>query len=432
MKAPSWLVSTFTLVAACSAAAGPPIDQAALSASSDRFIVAGIDNAMPVMTARAGSSPRGYDGIVRYGPSPRARHTLKAVEHDYGLREINAWPIEALHMHCAVLRIPEGAERDDLLAKLRNDPRVRLAQPLQTFQTRSAAYNDPYLSLQRGFQEMNVAEAHTISRGEGVRISIIDTGADIDHPDLHGQVQKVVNVVDSDQDRFKRDRHGTELAGVIAAVANNHEGIVGVAPRARLVIIKACWQLQPDDDAAQCNSFTLAKGLMAALDASSQVVNLSLAGPADPLLRELIAAGIRRGVLFVGAAPADPGTASLMHGSGVIEVASEESPVEPDERIYAPGRDILTLLPGHRYHFATGTSLATAQVSGIVALMVSQHQGLSASAAREFLRQTSRQSVSTGSHPALGVDACAALVAASRRGQCDPPVLLTGHVANGS
>jgi hypothetical protein len=61
---------------------------------------------------------------------------MRAIEQDYGLHESSAWPIEPLHMHCAVLQIPEGADRESVLVRLSRDPRIKLAQPLQTFATR--------------------------------------------------------------------------------------------------------------------------------------------------------------------------------------------------------------------------------------------------------------------------------------------------------
>ena len=121
-------------------------------------------------------------------------------------------------MHCAVLELPAGSDRNAVLAALAKDPRVKLTQPLQTFATRTENYNDPYVGLQRGFQQMDVAGAHPWSRGEGVKIAIIDTGADILHPDLRGSIAAAANFVDADDAQFRRDRHGTEMAGVIAAV----------------------------------------------------------------------------------------------------------------------------------------------------------------------------------------------------------------------
>lgn len=392
-----------------------PADQAARS--PEHFIIAAVDNEPAVFVARAGSTPRAYDSIGSYGPSLAARQAMRALENDYGLREVGAWPIAPLHMHCAVLEVPEGLDRSTLLAAMAQDRRVRLAQPLQSFETRTEGYNDPYVGLQRGFRQMNVAEAHPWSRGEGVKVAIIDTGADVQHPDLRPNIAAAVNFVDSDDVQFQHDRHGTEMAGVIAAVANNGEGIVGVAPRARLLLFKACWQVRLDADAARCNSFTLARALVAALDAHAQIVNLSLAGPADPLLSDLIHEGLRRGVLFVGAAASDEGQGrrGLMHEPGVIEVAGAGGETAATSVLYAPGREILTLLPGGHYDFASGDSIATAQVSGVLALLLAKKAGLSAVEARRLLKDTS-------AHSAGGalVDACAAMVSLVGQGSCNP------------
>jgi hypothetical protein len=390
-----------------------------VSESPDRFIIAAIDNDPVAFAGRAGSTPRGYDTITVYAATAHARKVMRSIEGEYGLREVSAWPIEPLHMHCVVLKIPDGADRVSLLAKLSSDPRIRLAQPLQTFATRSENYNDPYVGLQRGFKEMDVAQAHPWSQGEGVKVAIIDTGVDVEHPDLARRIAAAQNFVDSDTGQFQRDRHGTEIAGVIAAVANNGEGIVGVAPAARLLVFKACWQVRADADAARCNSFTLARALVAALDAHAQVVNLSLAGPADPLLSGLIREGLRRGILFVGAASSDApeGSPSLLHLPGVIEVAGSESRSALATALSAPGREILTLLPGGRYDFASGDSISTAQVTGIVALLLAKEPGLSPGAAYRILRDTSGRSdvdVGDGAH----VNACAAVVSLLGRGSC--------------
>jgi hypothetical protein len=385
--------------------------------SSERFIIAAVDNDPTAFLASAGGTPRGYDNIVPYGASSPARARMRSLERDYRLSEVNEWPIKPLHMDCAVFRIPEGADRASLLAAMSADPRVRLVQPLQTFSTRSG-YNDPYLELQRGFRQMDVMEAHSWSSGEGVKVAIIDTGADTQHEDLRGRIAAADNFVDSDAEQFRRDRHGTEMAGVIAAVANNHEGIVGVAPDARLLLFKACWQLHLDADAASCNSFTLARALVAALDAHVQVVNLSLIGPDDPLLRGLIQEGMRRGILFVGAA-SDPaeGQRGLSQLPGIIEVASAERRSPSDAAVYAPGNDILTLMPGGHYDFASGDSIATAEVTGVVALLLAQNHGLTGSAAAKLLRDTSTPAKAPAERTGH-VDACAAVVAVVGRGLC--------------
>jgi subtilisin family serine protease len=403
--------------------------------SGGRYIIAAVDNDSTAFLARAGSTPHGYDNIALYGPTSRARALMRSLEKDYRLREISNWPIEPLHMHCAVLQIPDGADRTALLATISADPRIKLAQPLQTFSTRSSDYNDPYLELQHGLQQMNVLEVHPWSTGDGVKVAVVDTGADIEHPDLRGAIAAADNFVDADADRFRRDRHGTEMAGAIAAVANNHEGIVGVAPGVRLFVFKACWQLRDDADAASCNSFTLARALVAALDAHVQIINLSLTGPDDPLLRDLIREGLRRGVIFVGAVSSVADGRGLLHQPGVIEVASVETPSRLDTALHAPGRDILTLMPGGHYDFATGDSIATAQVSGVVALLLAAHHGLTADAAFKLLQNTSAHPGSDSGNSAAAaigaVDACAAMTALLGRGTCTEAAATVGGPADG-
>jgi subtilisin family serine protease len=288
---------------------------------------------------------------------------------------------------------------------------------MRTDANRGNGYNDPYVGLQRGFQQMDVADAHPWSRGDGVRVAIIDTGVDVNHPDLRGSIASAANFVDADEAQFTRDRHGTEMAGVIAAVANNREGIVGIAPGARLLVYKACWQERAGADAAHCNSFTLARALSAAFDAHAQIINMSLAGPNDPLVGDLIRVGLSRGVLIVGAAAAGADGGGLLHQPGVIEVASAEAPSAIASALFAPGTEILTLLPGGHYDFASGASIATAQVSGVVALMLAKNPALSANAAYQLLRDTSLASGVDGG-TIKRVNACAVLVTLVHQGAC--------------
>jgi len=417
-----WSVLLFALMTGACSTSPIRIQSAAMadqvSKSPEHFIIAAVGNEPAAFVARAGSTPHAYDGAQSYGPSHAALQAMRSLENEYGLREVSAWPIAPLGMHCAVLEVPAGMDRGTLLAAMAHDNRIKLAQPMQSFATRSEDYNDPYVQLQRGFQQMDVAGAHPWSRGEGVKVAIIDTGADIGHADLQANVAAAVNFVDSDDKQFQRDRHGTEVAGVIAAVANNGQGIVGIAPSARLFLLKACWQVQADADAARCNSFTLARALVAALDAHAQIVNLSLAGPPDPLLSGLIREGLRRGVLFVGAAPHDTGEVSegLLHEPGVIEVASTGNQPALSSALYAPGREILTLLPGGHYDFASGDSIATAQVTGVLALLLAKKSALTAADAYRLLRDTSSRSSDDGTL----IDACAAVVSLVGQGSCSP------------
>ena len=160
--------------------------------------------------------------------------------------------------------------------------------------------DDPYARLQSNVSALDVVEAHNFSRGAGIRVAIIDTGVDTHHPDLAGRTFVTRNFIDNDDVAFRSDRHGTQVAGLIAAASDNGIGIVGVAPDVKLLAYKACWQASANT-AGRCNSFTIAQALADALAAKAQVINLSLVGPSDPLLEALIARAIELGVIVVGA-----------------------------------------------------------------------------------------------------------------------------------
>jgi subtilisin family serine protease len=109
----------------------------------------------------------------------------------------------------------------------------------------------------------------------------------------------------------------------------------------------------------------------------------------------------------------------------VIEVASAEShpapSAAPSTALYAPGREILTLLPGGHYDFASGDSIATAQVSGVLALLLAKRTALSAADAYRLLRDTSARTAGAGGEGAL-IDACAAMTALVGQGSCNPRI----------
>ncbi len=431
------------LIACTLLASGCAVTQLALQAPAlpeqarsepSRFVVVTVRNDTQTRAVRAGSTPRGYDDAGAYGTTAIASAAVHSLERAYGLKEVSAWPIMTLHVHCVVFRMPQSGQRSELLEQLARDPRVESAQALNEFATESEPpqegtherpawmpYNDPYAPLQLALRELDVVGAQRHSSGAGVRIAVVDTGIDSDHPDLAERVIARQNFVDHDETGFKRDRHGTEVAGVIAAVANNGIGIVGVAPDSRLLAFKACWQPRGAGRAV-CNSFTLAQALEAAIVAHVDVVNLSLAGPSDPLLTRLVLQGLSRGLLFVGAAPPP----ALQGGfpteiPGVLAVEAAEEPSRVANRLLAPGREVLTLVPGGTYDFASGSSLATAEVSGIVALMRTLRPHLTAATVRQVL-EASSQPTATPAGRLTTVNACAALVELVKEGACDAPV----------
>ena len=410
-----------------------PVLPAQARADPDRFLVITVRNDPQPLVAAPGSTPRGYGAASVYGVSARARAMTRALEHDYRLREVSAWPIESLRVHCIVVRLPDLAPRSTLIAQLLRDSRIESVQPLNQFTTEadsnagaasdtrpSPPQKQSYLPLQLNLTELGVPQAHRLSQGASVRIAIVDTGVDYRHPDLRGRVISERDFVSGGGSQFTGDRHGTEVAGVIAATAGEGRGVLGVAPQSSVIAFKACWPLQQDAAQAACNSFTLAQALEAAIEAHPDIVNLSLAGPPDPLLARLIRYGMQRGIIYVGAAPAAQGAliaAFPIDVPGVLGVQSAEDAAGNSRHLLAPGHGILTLVPGGHYDFASGSSLATAEVTGIVALILADGRRLPAPRVRQILTHSSRQLV-TPAGLLMSVNACTAVADALERADC--------------
>jgi hypothetical protein len=418
----AWLLITF---APMIATAEPPADTIAGAPHDVRMIVVAIAD-KPDPALGAGATPRGYSGLPDYSGSARSRADAKRIASDYALREVSAWTIDALHLRCMLYELPTDVDRDAVLKRLRADQRVDLAQALQEFETYAApspppvlapatpddhaGYNDPYIGLQQGFSRIDAAAAQRWASGARIEIAVVDTGVDATHPDLVGRIASQRDFVTAAIEPPEHDRHGTEVAGVIAAVANNGVGIVGIAPGTRLRSFRACWPVAVGSSSARCNTFTLAQAIGAAISSGVRVINLSLGGPSDPLLEQLVSKAIERGIIVVGAVPPDSRTDGFpIDVDGVIAVRSSDSPASVRPSLAAPGRDILTLEPGGHYDYASGSSLATAHVTGTVALLLELDPRLAPASLFALLSASSRNAGSS-------IDACAAVRSLTRKG----------------
>jgi len=376
-----------------SIAATPTVDTSAPNQARPARVVATFANEPRQSPGPAGSTGRHYSGDG-YLLAQNAHQQAKRVASKYALREIANWPIRSLAIHCVVYEIPDDRPVAAVLEALSKDSTVALAEPLSEFHTLtdtqpsgSAPYNDPLYDLQTNLTALGIASAHQRSQGAGVRVALIDTGVDTRHPDLHGRIVRTHSFVDERPASAASYRHGTAMAGLIAAVANNHVGIVGIAPLAQIEVFEACWQLQPDSDAAVCNTFTLAKALAAALDSGIPLINMSIAGPSDPMLSALMEAALKRGVIFVGAA-AEPAEAFPTGVPGVIAAQGLQRSLRPDA-FSIPANHILTLRPDGQYDFESGTSVAAAELTGIIALLMSSSGSrLSTGAIVSLLKET--------------------------------------------
>jgi subtilisin family serine protease len=397
------------------------------------LLALGCAAAPPPTTAAAASpapSPTADQVMVTLPPAPPAlwNRTTADLERMYRLRTVFSWTMGSLGEQCIVFEIPKGRSVQDILRRLDADPRVGTVQPVATFDVLADddGYNDPYAHLQHSVQTLHLEQAHHWSTGKGVKIAVIDTGVDVDHPDLRGRIVKAQSFVDRGEQTFTTDIHGTAVAGVIAAAADNQVGIVGVAPQAELFALKACWQKAPGKRDAMCDSYTLAKAVDFAILQGAQVLNFSLGGPHDPLLARLLGAALNRGITVVAADPGDPahafpaslpgvlGILGLDDARGERRARTHSSP----EEMGAPAVDILTTVPHGSYDFFSGSSFAAAQVSGVAALLLQREPKLTPPQLAALLRKTAHPVQDQAGEDPLQIDACAALASALGSGTC--------------
>ncbi len=332
------------------------------------------------------------------------------ISERYRIERSYAWTMRSLGETCVVFRLERNAEAAPVVAALRADPRVSVATAARTYRTLGEpAWNDTYAALQPSLEALGLAAAHRVATGRGVRIAVVDTGVDFRHPELEGKIVESRDFVDLDLGAFTSDTHGTAVAGVIAAATDNGMGIVGVAPGAEVAALKGCWPDPPGAPTSVCNTYTLARALDHAIVSGARILNLSLAGPEDPLLTRLLQRAEADGILVVAAANDGPELsypAALPTVLAVRALAPEPSRKRAEREVAAPGAEVLTTAPGGRFDFFTGSSFAAAHASGVAALVLEREPQL---APRQL-----RARLATGGR----LDACVALAPAGDAGPC--------------
>jgi thermitase len=327
-----------------------------------------------------------------------------------------------------VVTVP-AAEAPAALQALRADPDVRWAQPNGEVRAAAAGTTDPYFGLQYALRntgqaisgtagvadaDMDVVEAWPRSTGAGVTVAVVDSGVDLAHPDLAGQIAlnpgemgdgKEANGVDDDGDGLvddwqgwdfvqgdnvpqDGDGHGTHVAGTIAALNGNGAGVSGVAPDARVLVLRAL------DDTGNGTWADVADAFDLAGDLGIPIVNASLgaAGSVQAITDVIVQHPNTLYVVAAGNDGKDIEPASTTYfpceapAPNVVCVgASDQSdarasfsnfgPTAVD--LFAPGRSILAPTGGG-YYYMSGTSMATPDVVGVAALVKSAHQALTA------------------------------------------------------
>jgi subtilisin family serine protease len=334
-------------------------------------------------------------------------HLARRIARQHGLALVDSWPMPMIGVDCFVMAVPGGRSIAEAAEEVSRDADVAWAQPVELYSAKgeAASHNDPLYAAQPAAGQWHLAELHHIATGRGVRIAVIDSGIEVRHPDLAGQLIVNRNFVAGQS--LTIEQHGTGVAGVIAAKADNGLGIAGVAPGARLLGLRACWQVRGSSSGATvCDSLSLAKALYFAIEQRADVINLSLTGPDDRLLSELLKTGLARGTAIVTAFDQNlPGGGFPASVPGVIAVSDTSLAPSRGQVYTAPGRDVPTTEPGGRWFLVNGSSYAAAHVSGLIALV------------RERRRSAALTLVSER-RGGGAIDACATLLRVASRCDC--------------
>lgn len=269
---------------------------------------------------------------------------------------------------------------------------------------------------QYAVDKLHLAAAHERARGRDVLVAVIDTGADLDHPELAGAVAATFDALEGADPA--PGKHGTAMAGAVAARLR----LSGTAPAARLLAARA-FGPPGADGLAQGSTFHVAKCLDWAADRRARIVSMSFAGPSDALLSRLLAAADKKGIVAIAAAGnAGPQSAPLYPAAEPSVVAVTAS--DADDRVLpaanrgahvlltAPGVDVLVPAPRGAYDLTSGTSVAAAEVSGVAALLLEARADLKPQEVRRLLAETAVDLGPPGRDPIFGaglVDAAAAL-----------------------
>lgn len=238
----------------------------------------------------------------------------------------------------------------------------------------TVASNDSYLDEQRVMAEITVPQAWQVTSGDAsVVIAVLDTGIDRGHEDLAGKVITEVNFADSPvaSDIYG---HGTHVAGIIAAKANNGFGIAGLAYNCCLMNVKVA------DEAGRCTASSVAKGIVWAVENGAKVINISLfINEPSSVLEDAIDYAWSNGAVVVCAAGNHAGTrpAYPAYYTNCLAVAATDandfvaswSGYGDWVDVVAPGVNIYSTLPVNGYGYKSGTSMAAAYVSGMAGLL---------------------------------------------------------------
>ncbi|MDR7605557.1 MAG: S8 family serine peptidase, partial [Armatimonadota bacterium] len=271
-------------------------------------------------------------------------------------------------------------------------------------QTTRCTDTDRSASWQWGLWRVRAPEAWGLADGAGVLVAVVDEGVDVAHPEFAGQLEVPTrgcrtDTVDDDYDPSDTGGHGTHVAGIVAAAADG-AGVVGVAPRARVLPVRVLGPLGG-------TVFGVATGIVCAVEHGARVLNLSLGSLAySKTLEDAVRNATDAGAVVVMAAgngfqEGNPRTypaafAETVRGAVAVGAAAPDDRIAsfsssgPWVAVVAPGTSVYSTLPVSQggYGFLQGTSMASPHVAGVAALVLSRRPSLTPAQVRNLLETT--------------------------------------------
>jgi len=256
-----------------------------------------------------------------------------------------------------------------------------------------AAQSEGGTSEQYVVNKLGLAEVHKIATGNNVLVAVIDSAIDARHPDVAGAI---VDTFDAVGRREPPHFHGTGMAGAIAA----HQRLMGIAPAARILAVQAFSGTTRQSPEATTRQ--ILAGLEWAIRKGARVVNMSFAGPYDPMLQLAMKNAAAKGVVLIAAAgnlgPKSPPLYPAADPHVIAVTATDENDKlfpgavrGPHLAVAAPGVDVMVPAPEETYQLTTGTSVAAAHVSGVAALLIERHPSVDSATVLEVLTSTAKK-----------------------------------------
>jgi subtilisin family serine protease len=292
----------------------------------------------------------------------------------------------------AKIKIEKSKRMSQAMMALKNDPDIIYVEPNYYGEFFLTEPDDPALDQQWYLPNINALKAWDKSLGAGVVIGLVDSGVDLTHEDLAGNIlADGRDFGDDDDDPTDELGHGTQVCGVIAAVQNNGLGISGIAPECKILPLKV-----NVGSLNEIKADAAAEAIIYAADYGVKIINLSLGwseGESSVVI-EAIKHAADKGVLLVAAAgnadgpiwfPANQDEVISVSATKEDNTKKTHSASGPELDLVAPGVSIRTTYPGDAYTIGSGTSFSSPIVSAVAALLLSQHPHLTRNQVREYL-----------------------------------------------